>query len=87
MHQINAWDYSWHQIEQIVKARKPVEILAYDGQPLYSYPERLTPEHKKKHEVTLRFILQLGFSLPDHVLEGHEHLAQEAITERRAHSG
>jgi hypothetical protein len=51
--QISGWTISWQDIIALAKQGKPVSVVAYNGQPIYCYPDALPPNARDLHYETL----------------------------------
>lgn len=72
--QISGWTISWQDIIEIAKQGKPVSVVAYNGKPIYCYPDALPPNARDLHYETLCRVFEMGFPLTRRVVDGYPDL-------------
>lgn len=72
--QISGWTISWQDIIEIAKQGKPVSVVAYNGKPIYRFPEPLAENARALHYETLCHVLEMGYPLDSRVVMGYPDL-------------
>jgi formylglycine-generating enzyme required for sulfatase activity len=61
------WQISFANIEELVKLRRHVSVISFDGTTIYSYPGKVTNEARQAHRASVYHAINNGLEIPEPV--------------------